>query len=80
MQSPRRNVPARLCGTIMLAILTASCATTSSAVVTKQDSVRVACGAFEPIYWSAKDTPGTVSQIKQHNAAGKALCDWRGPR
>ena len=33
------------------------------------------CDAAQPIYWSVKDTPKTVAQIKQHNAVGK-LCGW----
>jgi len=45
-------------------------------VTTSGDSIRVACSSFEPIYWSGDDTAETVSQIKGHNAAGKALCAW----
>lgn len=57
---------------MLLAILLPSCATTSSSVqVTK-----VACGAFQPITWSGKDTSATVLQVKEHNAAGKAVCGW----
>lgn len=38
-----------------------------------------ACGIFKPISWSAaKDSRPTVRQIKGHNAAGKAACDWKG--
>jgi len=49
-------------------------------VTTGEDSVRVACSSFEPIYWSSNDTAETVSQIKGHNAAGKALCGWGGAK
>lgn len=57
---------------MLLAILLASCVTTGSSVpVTK-----VACGSFQPITWSGKDTPATVLQVKEHNAAGKAICGW----
>lgn len=35
------------------------------------------CDQFKPIRWSASDTPGTVAQIKPHNAAGEAVCGWR---
>jgi hypothetical protein len=28
------------------------------------------------VYWSKADTPATVAQIKEHNAAGKAICGW----
>ena len=33
-----------------------------------------ACAAFEPIRWSAKDTDRTIRQVKEHNAAWKAVC------
>jgi hypothetical protein len=36
--------------------------------------VRAACAAFAPIYWSTRDTAKTVAQVKQHNAAWRALC------
>lgn len=57
----------------MLAILTASCATTT---VSNVQTDKVACQSFQPITWSAKDTVLTVAQVKEHNAAGKALCGW----
>ena len=34
----------------------------------------VACSAFDPIRWSAKDTDETIRQVKGHNAAWKAVC------
>jgi hypothetical protein len=34
----------------------------------------VACSAFEPIHWSAKDTDDTIRQAKEHNAAWRAVC------
>lgn len=34
------------------------------------------CGAARAIYWSSKDTSGTVVQVKEHNAVGKTLCGW----
>jgi len=34
----------------------------------------VACSAFAPIYWSARDTEKTAAQVKEHNAAWRALC------
>jgi hypothetical protein len=36
----------------------------------------VACASFKPVYWSKADTPATVAQVKENNAAGKALCGW----
>lgn len=75
MPLPAPRMLATSSGLVLLATLLASCATTtgSSVQVTK-----VACGSFEPITWSAKDTPATVLQIKEHNAAGKAICGWKG--
>lgn len=68
---PKRLAP--LLAMLLSGILLASCATmTASSVPTD----RVACGSFEPIYWSAKDTAPTVAQVKEHNAAGKAICGW----
>ena len=34
---------------------------------------KVAIQAFRPIYWSKKDTDKTISQIKEHNAAWRAI-------
>jgi hypothetical protein len=36
----------------------------------------VACASFKPVRWSKTDTPITIAQIKEHNAAGKAICGW----
>ena len=57
---------------MLSAILMASCQTTGSNA--KIDTARVACGAFAPIYWSAEDTAKTITLIKEHNAAWRALC------
>jgi hypothetical protein len=38
----------------------------------------VACQSFEPIYWSKKDTPKTVAQIKEYNAVGEKICPGWG--
>lgn len=61
---------------LMLAMALPSCKTTGFSE--KIDVTRVACGSFSPIFWSKKDTPETVSQVKEHNAAGTALCGWGG--
>ena len=34
----------------------------------------VACQSFEPVTWSANDTPKTIRNIKEHNAAWSAIC------
>lgn len=63
------------------AILLPSCMTTNSEekVTDLVDATRVACLVFKPFYWHANDTPGSVKQAKEHNAAGKALCGWGAP-
>ncbi|BEV43900.1 hypothetical protein CRBSH125_00830 [Afipia carboxidovorans] len=64
---------ATLSGLILLAIPLASCQTTASGGI---DPALVACSSFKPVRWSKSDTADTVAQIKEHNAAGKALCGW----
>jgi hypothetical protein len=49
------------------------CATTTGSAGTDA----VACSAFEPIRWSAKDTDETIRQVREHNAAWKAVCSIR---
>jgi len=58
--------------TILSAILLTSCQTTGSSG--PNDTTRVACRSFAPIYWSVKDTTKTLAQIKEYNAAWRALC------
>lgn len=53
----------------------AACAPTTATVATDPlPPVAVACRAFAPIEWSAKDTDDTIRQAKGHNAAHAALC------
>ena len=40
----------------------------------------MACASFSPIYWARSDTDKTIGQIKEYNAAGKALCGWGTPK
>lgn len=65
-----------LAPTVLVLILTACQSTaTHKTAVTGSDSVRVACSAFRLIsYDSEEDTKMTVDEIRQHNAAYKALC------
>lgn len=46
-----------------------ACATTTPISVTD-----TSCGAFEPIRYSRKDTPATIQQAREHNAAYDTLC------
>ncbi len=36
---------------------------------------QMTCGIFQPVTWSERDTDTTILQIKQHNAAWRAVCD-----
>lgn len=58
---------------LSLAILPGCATMTSSAVPTD----KVACNVFAPVYWSKSDTDKTIAQVKEHNAAGKAICGWK---
>lgn len=71
MLSPRRSLLAKLSALILLATLPACQTTTGSG-----GSEATFCGAARAIYWSSKDTAGTVGQVKEHNAVGKTLCGW----
>ena len=66
--SAQRTLAIALCAILM------GCSTTTTVSAVRTD--HVACAAFRPIYWSRRDTPPTVAQLKEHNAAGKALCGW----
>ena len=35
------------------------------------------CSNAEPITYSRRDTVDTVKQIREHNAVGIALCEWK---
>ena len=67
----RRVLRAALLLTPLL-ILPGCVTTTGSA-----GSDAVACGAFESIRWSKYDTDDTIKQVKEHNAAWKAVCSAR---
>jgi hypothetical protein len=34
------------------------------------------CATAKPIYWSDKDSDGTIWEAKEHNRVGKELCGW----
>lgn len=59
---------AKLALPVVLLMLT-GCRTTTPTAVTD-----TSCLAFEPITYSAADTPLTYRQIRQHNAAFRSLC------
>lgn len=62
------------CALVGLAILTASCATTTP--FGAMTATNTACGVFAPIHWSRSDTRQTVEEVKEHNAAGMEVCGW----
>ena len=55
---------------LTLLLILQGCATTTGSAGTDA----VVCAAFEPIRWSKKDTDETIRQVKEHNAAWKAVC------
>jgi hypothetical protein len=44
------------------------------------DPRAVACGAFEPITYSRRDTLPTIKQVRQHNAAYDVTCPDKNRR
>lgn len=55
---------------MLAALLTlAACQSTTPTSV-----IDTSCLAMEPITYSRLDTAATVTQVRQHNAAYKALC------
>lgn len=72
MRSRRHSPLAKLFALTSLASLPA-CQTTTGSGGTEATF----CGAARAIYWSSKDTAGTIGQVKEHNAVGKTLCGWK---
>lgn len=69
--------PARLFVLSLLVILP-SCATMTKTVVPTD---KVTCTALRPLSWSRKDTDQTIAEIKEDNAAKKAICpSWAKPK
>ena len=63
----------------LLVLLLAGCAPKTVAT-TGIDAVRVACSAFQPIWFSARDDSElTVAHIMQHNSVWEALCSEPEP-
>ncbi len=54
---------------LVVPLMLAGCQTTTPTAV-----IDTSCLAMEPITYSRRDTAETVTQIRQHNAAFKALC------
>lgn len=57
---------------LAMPLILAACQTTTQTSV-----IDTSCLAIEPITYSRRDTAETVTQIRQHNAAYKALCGGR---
>lgn len=74
MTYPPPIIHVRSCAPLLSAILLASCQTTGSAALTTTDRAAF-CDVARPILWSARDTPKTIAQVKEHNAIGK-ICGW----
>lgn len=67
-------MPARLSALLLSVSLTACATTTGSSGPTEPPPKPTACAVFKPIYWSGKDSDETLKQVREHNAAWKALC------
>lgn len=54
------------------ALAMAGCQTTGSGA-----TKAALCDQFQPLRWSASDTPETIRQSREHNAVGVAICGWK---
>ena len=61
--------PQRPAIALLLMLPVAGCGTTTGTA-----AIDGGCRAFTPISWSAGDTDATISEVKAHNAAWKAVC------
>lgn len=75
MRSTLFKRPATLVVLPLLAMPILTGCATMTAIGGRTDSV--ACSAFEPIRWSARDTDTTIRSVKEHNAAWEAVCKPR---
>lgn len=76
---------ARTCALILVAAAVIGCTRTTGSVGPTETAAGIDklgraafCDVAEPIRWSATDTGPTVAQVKEHNAVGVRLCEWRG--
>jgi hypothetical protein len=74
---PLPHKPARLFVLSLLVILP-SCATMTTTAAPTSD--KVTCTALRQLSWSRKDTDQTIAEIKEDNAAKKAICPAPKPR
>lgn len=40
--------------------------------------VNTFCTIAKPITWATSDTDPTIAEVKEHNAVGAELCQWKG--
>ena len=59
---------------LMLALAACLGACVTDQTGSPEISIEVACKAFNPVYWSHKDTEQTIRQVVGNNAAGLKLC------
>jgi len=64
-----------LCVMMLCGILT-GCATPMTGSAATEAGHASFCDVAKPIYWSKADSADTIVQAKEHNAVGKALCNW----
>jgi hypothetical protein len=70
---------------LMLICILNGCTTTTGSSATDTpvglaDAGSLACGAFQPITWSTRDTDQTIRQVKAHNASFVAVCSPKGKK
>ena len=59
---------------LMLPLMLAGCVMTTGNAEIKAAVTLVPCTGFRKISWSSKDTDQTILEVKEHNAAYKAIC------
>lgn len=77
MRKPKPTQLAKLLILPLFVTLQACNQTTGSSVQISGGLPAAFCRTAKPIYWSAHDTPETIRQAKEQNAAGKSICGWK---
>lgn len=70
---------ARAIAPLFVMLTLTSCAARTDSVATEPiTGAENFCRIAKPITWSSRDTDETIREVKAHNAAGVALCGWKG--
>jgi hypothetical protein len=57
---------------LILPVILSGCQTTTG--FAEKNNALLFCQGARPIYWSVKDTPETIKQVKEHNAVWRYSC------